>query len=266
MLTLWQNSKKCSVTNPEKSIWILGITLLATALLPATGWGNIQASLSERSAPLRPGTQDPQPNWNRIQLREDLLSFAKGQLTLDKLHQKWTRASSARDFLTTLSTLCEDATLPEEARFSCVLEAVRAGGTQAFPILTSGLTDRSWLVRVASLRGVRALHEGKKLLTPLPDSLTQSVRSRMQDPALAVRREAIETLSILPLEVSEPLLRHAVEDPTNYHSGRPIWIPQRALQILTQSQSSSARSWLKDFASRTSSAELKKIAMTQNSK
>ncbi len=85
------------------------------------------------------------------------------------------------------------------------------------------LKDSSWMIRNAALKVIQELN------TPAAGELATSL---MNDPALVVRAQAVETVGQTRPQNALSLLLKTLEDPSNYQNGKAFWIPQKTLQLL----------------------------------
>jgi HEAT repeat protein len=135
-----------------------------------------------------------------------------------------------------LLELARDSKQDEMDRYAAILGTARLGGREAAPLLAGFLTDRSWMVRLASLRALSILKNAQS---------SEQVLPALQDPALVIRSEAIDAIeSLRPSGASEALLR-ALQDGSNYSGGKAQVIPQKALKALAALQAREAAPRLK---------------------
>ncbi len=252
MLTWLQNSKKCSERKTVIHALLIASSV-ALALSPSSLFASASSSLLS-------------------QTREQLLHYAEKGSPLPRwLHQTEKDASQSAEQLKVLSTLCEDLTLPAEARYACVLSATRLGGFSALEILTTALEDPSWLVRSGALKAAIAILKSPPRPTrpeerKKQETLLSRIEARLQDPALAVRREALEATTFLPQATKIKALQSALTAEQNYHKGKPLWIPQRALALLKSDPAPEVQAWVSNFTQTTPHAELRKALQTGSSR
>lgn len=115
---------------------------------------------------------------------------------------------------------------PDPDRYIALIGAARLGGPSIAPVIPHFLKDRSWMIRTAALRALKLVGKQTAAIPP------QTTLRALKDPALVVRREAIDTILALRPEGSITALLATLEDPRNFRNGRPQWVPQKSLEAL----------------------------------
>src|SRR5690606_27066934 len=88
---------------------------------------------------------------------------------------------------------------------------------------TPFLSDRSWMIRSAGLKVLKALGDRATGAAALP---------LLKDRSLIVRVEAVETVAALRPPGTVAALIATLESSTNYRAGKGQWVPERALEAL----------------------------------
>ncbi len=110
-------------------------------------------------------------------------------------------------------------------RYIALMGATKLGGKPTARLLAPYLKDSSWMIRTGALRALTLLNSStaNSLAIPL-----------IEDPALVVRLEAVETLKILKPKGFEAALVKSLKNSDNYHAGKTTWVPEKALQTLVE--------------------------------
>jgi HEAT repeat protein len=116
-------------------------------------------------------------------------------------------------------------------RYMALMGAVKLGGAGTTNAIIPLLKDRSWMLRVASLRALKALRS--------PEAGTAAL-SLLRDPALVIRSEAVDAVTELHPKGSEDALLATMERAENYHGGKAAWVPQKALAGLIKLRATSS--------------------------
>ncbi|MCC7441725.1 MAG: HEAT repeat domain-containing protein [Bdellovibrionales bacterium] len=198
MKIFWQSSRKCST--PERAAALLFAFAVSVAAVPAPALA---------STPLG-------------EIREDLADREGRDFT--KLLVTWKRRYGTAA-VPHLLKIARDRTAPDPDRYISTLAVARLGGGATAEWLAPLLKDGSWMVRMAALRALTVLREQRT--APL-------VLALLRDPALVVRREAAEAVAVLKPAGSAEALLESLKDHGNYRNGKAQWVPQRALDALTQ--------------------------------
>jgi len=122
-----------------------------------------------------------------------------------------------------LIKVSQDKKAEDRHRYVSILAATKMGGKTTWKKWENLLSDRSWLVRLASLRALKVLQA---------QEAGPAILKRLDDPSLVVRMETVSVIeSIRPKGAQEALLK-AAEDPKNYQNKKPLWVPEQALKAL----------------------------------
>jgi HEAT repeat protein len=114
--------------------------------------------------------------------------------------------------------------------------AARLGGPKVAPRIAPLLRDSSWMLRSGALRALAALGDA---------STGPQVLPLLKDPSLAVRLEAVAaTRRLRPPGAAQALLG-VLGSGDNYHGGKALWVPGRALAALTALHATEAASSLR---------------------
>lgn len=118
----------------------------------------------------------------------------------------------------------ESAAHREAERYVALMGAARLGGKPVAHRISPFLKSSSWMLRSGALR----------VLSELKDPATgPATLALLQDPALAVRAEAIHTIQTLKPKGAAQALVQALGAGENYRSGIAQWVPGRALAALS---------------------------------
>ncbi|MBI2711312.1 MAG: HEAT repeat domain-containing protein [Bdellovibrio sp.] len=197
--TWWLSSKKCLRANAVLLIFLI----------------SIKSSLGST-----PSVSNPSPKQLQSEIHKNPSS---GMAGFEKLIQSWEKRFGSQAALPLL-TLARDSNTDENERYIALMGAAKLGGQPLLPEINSFLSDRSWMLRSAALRILAALGSPESGLAALP---------LLRDKALVVRAEAVETVRTLRPSGAALALLEALENPENYHHGKALWVPQKALQALT---------------------------------
>jgi len=108
-------------------------------------------------------------------------------------------------------------------RYIALMIAAKIGGKGISRQIKNFLKDRSWMMRSGALKALQAVGDSRIASAALP---------MIDDPALVVRMEAVETIDRLKPIGSKQALLLTLEDPSNFHKGKAQWLPQKSLRIL----------------------------------
>lgn len=111
------------------------------------------------------------------------------------------------------------------------MAAAKIGGIESAKLISPLLSDRSWVVRSGALRALRS--------TDNAEIASKSIEL-LNDKALVVRLEAVDTVALLKPKGWEQALVQIVDRPENYSRGRALWVPNRALKALKACDDSKA--------------------------
>jgi len=146
--------------------------------------------------------------------------------SFEPLIDRWEKeyGSSA---VSSLTRIARNKNLHDRERYVALMGAAKLGGPDGFNLWSTLIHDSSWVIRGAVLRASRISQneQAKKLAL-----------EGLKDKALVVRLEAVETLAWLKPKDWEKALLGTLSDERNFHKGRPLWVPTRALRALTRTQ------------------------------
>jgi hypothetical protein len=151
-------------------------------------------------------------------------------VSFEKLVKSWEEKYGTQAFQPLLQ-IAADRKLQDTQRYVALMSATKMGGSQTVPVILPFLKDPSWMIRAAALRLLghfNAKSSGPQIL-PL-----------LRDPALVVRSEAVEVIQTLKPEGAALALVSALENNENYHAGKALWVPQKALTALVSLQATEA--------------------------
>jgi len=203
MPTWSQSLKKCSKVDLRPLLFATG-TFLALAQL---AWS---ATTPPTDAKLEPVIR------GEIQLRQGL-SFSNLLQRLEK--QYGSRAFGP------LLEIARDHANQDADRYVAMMAAAKIGGRETAPLIIPFLRDRSWMMRSGALKtltGFRSIEAGPAVMKLLDDS------------ALVVRTEAVEAVRKLRPAGAAKALALAAVNPENFHGGKALWVPQRALKAISE--------------------------------
>ncbi|MGK5089766.1 HEAT repeat domain-containing protein [Bdellovibrionota bacterium FG-2] len=179
----------------------------------------VNAPISGWTAP----TPAVNPEWISKQIRADLTQRSKSAKSdFDPVLVTWGNKYGTQ----AVQTLVGIAGNPKESdanRYVSIMGIAKLGGARATSLLVPVLKDKSWMIRNAGLRALSILRD---------PHATESVVPLLKDPALVVRLEAVSTLVRLDPQNAPLSLVQAIEDPQNYHQGKALWVPSRALRAI----------------------------------
>lgn len=112
----------------------------------------------------------------------------------------------------------------DASRYVALMGVAKLGGQASESEIRTFLKDKSWMLRSGALRALGALGREEKS--------GRAVLSLLQDKALVVRLEAVQTVSKLWPSGADEALTRAILDQRNFHAGRAQWVPQAALSAL----------------------------------
>jgi len=124
-----------------------------------------------------------------------------------------------------LFTLARDTKLPDADRYIALMGGAKLGGVASSRYLVPLLKDPVWMIRSGALRAISAIQA--KDAAPAALAL-------LKDPALVVRLEAVQMVANLQPQGGADALIAAAQDPANYHRGKALWVPQKALNALSK--------------------------------
>jgi hypothetical protein len=130
-----------------------------------------------------------------------------------------------------LFSIARDSKLSEQTRYTALMAASRLNLKTGIPEkeLKTFLKDKSWMMRTGALRIFHLLFKTKNMQ---PSDFREILFTALKDPALLVRNQAVQMVDDLDVKLALPLLILALEDPQNYHHGKPLMVPQKALQSI----------------------------------
>jgi hypothetical protein len=154
------------------------------------------------------------------------ISAAARQPSFEPLLRRWQilYGSAAAGPLFKVARAQDAPERPESIRYVALMGAARLGGRPAAAEVSAFLQDRSWMLRTGALRALMALQDPRTAPRILP---------LLHDPSLAVRLEAVTAAAHLkPAGAADALLRELASS-DNYHAGKALWVPGRALSALS---------------------------------
>ncbi|MCM2321979.1 MAG: hypothetical protein NDJ90_01820 [Oligoflexia bacterium] len=155
-----------------------------------------------------------------------------------------------------LAAVAANRKLEDHQRYVALMGIAKLGGPASAPVLEKFLKDPSWMLRSGALRALASLGA--------PQSARfsrESILPLLKDPALVVRKEAVEAVARLKPQGSVEALLSALERKENYHGGRALWVPQRILVALRQLKASQAAPRLLPLLDHSSDPELQLQAL-----
>ena len=158
----------------------------------------------------------------RSEIIKDLRSRKGTQF--EPLISRWQKAHGTQS-VAPLLALAQDGKRADAERYVALMASAKIGGQGAAIQIVPFLRDRSWMIRCAALRILRALKE--------PSTGTATL-ALLKDRALVVRSEAVTTVRELRPAGAEAALAEAMLDPANYHGGRALWVPTEAATALIE--------------------------------
>lgn len=197
----------------------LGYRALAGALLlalPTTGYSVDLAS--------------PGANLSQRIKKELAQHLKQSGAGFENLLSNWER-NYGTQAVSPLLSIARDKKNKDTYRYVAILGAARLGGAQAKKEITGFLSDRVWMIRMASLRGLTALYKAQRITE---GEITTGISRLLTDPALVVRNEAVISMRKLQIQSLTPKLIRVLVDKKNYHHGKPLWVPEKALFALQE--------------------------------
>ena len=137
-----------------------------------------------------------------------------------------------------LLRIAKNASKEETKRYVALMGAAKLGGASLSSEIETFLQDSSWMLRSAALRLIAGFGN---------PSAGQAALPLLHDKALVVRAEAVETIRILKPAGSARALLSTLNDPENYHRGKALWVPQKALRALASMHASEVTSEIQAF-------------------
>jgi hypothetical protein len=229
-MQIWsQNSKKCSKAE-------LAFRLVAYA-------GIVLGIAGARPSNATQPNKIPVTTPIVTSLKSDLAS--RSTTVFDHLLVRWERLYGTKAVEPLLS-IAGDSNNADADRYVALMGAARLGGFSSAPLFVPFLKDSSWMIRSAALRILSALENPQTAQATLP---------LLKDPALVVRLEAVATVQKLrPVGVVSGLVEMA-NDEANYHGGKALWVPQKAIEALVSLRASEAMPKLRPLLDRTTDPE-----------
>ena len=224
MQTWLPNSKKCS--KPKSLLRGVPIFLL---LIYSIIFSNFSYAVSSP-----PQIYPKIPHLQLISLLKSDLKALQSS-SFNRLLLQWEKKYGVQAFRPLLE-IASDRTDEDSHRYIALMGAAKLGGFTTARAFIPFLKESSWMLRAAALRTVASLGN--------PES-GPSVIPLLRDPALVVRAEAIEAIKKLQPSGSSQAILETLNDPANYHAGKALWVPQKALSALVALQVKSAAPQLK---------------------
>jgi hypothetical protein len=112
----------------------------------------------------------------------------------------------------------------EEVRWASLFGLARIAGSASVPTIQSLMNNPSWMLRDAALKSAAAIGATQ---------LGAAIAARLSDQALIVRTTAVDVIGHLRLTALAPQLVTALFDSQNYHRGKPLWIHEHILTVLS---------------------------------
>lgn len=166
------------------------------------------------------------------QIKEDLKNIPQ-QGAFSSIIDRWSHLYGTQA-LTPLYKLTLDKSTSENIRYITLMAMVKSGGLSTVPQVNSLLLDPSWNIKVGSLKALRMIasaHPKERFI--LSQEQLDIYRALLKDKALVVRNETVMTIEALGIKELIPDLLLALNEPRNFHHGKPIWVPQKILRSLT---------------------------------
>jgi HEAT repeat protein len=152
-----------------------------------------------------------------------------------------------------LFKIARDSGNADSVRYIALMGVAKLGGRDASTIILPLLRDSSWMLRSGALRALAALGNRKSAEAILP---------LLHDPALTVRLEAVDAVERLEPAGSGAALALCLNDPENFHGGKALWVPQRALKALAKMRAHEAIPKVALLLDRGTDQELQKTAIS----
>ncbi len=138
----------------------------------------------------------------------------------ETLLNSWTLRYGNQAFLP-LIEIAKERSLQDPIRYMALMGAAKTGGRNSAHSFKPFLKNPSWMIRNAALKCLRILNNPTNEIFPL-----------LHDPALVVRSEAITSVQALKPQGSMYALIDTLLSPENYHHGKALIIPQKAIKAL----------------------------------
>jgi HEAT repeat protein len=177
-------------------------------------------------------------------LKTDIAS--RKSVAFDALLKRWESLYGAKA-VDPLLSIAGDSHAPDPDRYVALMGAARLGGFAAAPLFMPFLKDGSWMIRSAALRILTGLENPQTAYAVLP---------LLKDPALVVRLEAVAAVEKLNPVGAVPALVDTLANPANYHGGKALWVPSRAIDALVSLRASRAQIGLRPLLDRSTDPEL----------
>lgn len=201
MTTYWLNLKKCLTLSS------VCFGLLLYSSFPSLAKETRPALLKKKN-PIRQQIFKELAQWNTP--------------TFQPLVQRWKTKYQGKA-VPALMYVAQHKKAKEQKRYIALMAATEIGGKKATKKLLPLLKDRSWMIRSGMLRVLRRSGDANLGKAALP---------LLKDRALVVRSEAVQTLQVLRPAGTLMALIRTLRDPSNYKSGKALWVPQKALAAL----------------------------------
>jgi HEAT repeat protein len=182
----------------------------------------VAIALALPSAELTAAKPSSAPQQLKTKLLKEL-ELHRGR-NFELLIRRWSKRYGTRA-TSPLLELAQTQSLDDSKRYIAVVAAGRIGGEEALAGIRKLTKDKSWMIRSACLNVLAALKQPRDHAALL---------ARTKDKALVIRKQAVEILGKVRVPGAKPSLIEAVMDPRNYHRGKALWVPQKAILALTQ--------------------------------
>ena len=155
-----------------------------------------------------------------VSLRSDIAT--RKDASFETLLHRW-QTRYGTQAVDPLFSLAADSANPDADRYVALMGAAKLGGYATSARVAHFLGDPAWMMRSGAIR----------LLTAFQDKPSSArILSLLRDKALVVRLEAVSAVAKLRPAGAANALVAAALDPNNYHGGKALWVPHRALDAL----------------------------------
>jgi HEAT repeat protein len=145
-------------------------------------------------------------------------------IAFDDLLDRWEKRDGTAAVKPLLQIL-SNRKLSDPDRYVALMGTAKLGGRSVAPLLVPFLKDPSWMIRSGTLQALSILRQPATAEATLP---------LLHDPALVVRLQAIDSIEKLNPKGATEALLSVLDKNENYHQGKALWVPQRALSALAK--------------------------------
>jgi hypothetical protein len=204
---------------------------LFLALILSSSFG-IAREIQSASSPLAPSAVAKE-------IKTELINQSSVTITIDEVVRKWNRRFGNLALEPLWKIIKSSPNLySDQQRYVALIAFGRIGGLDSIPKLIETIKDNSWMIRSGSLRMIGTIMTANKSSSQSnPTSISQvehALSKALNDPAIAVRIEAVHTIRALKLSSMIPALIANLYSPENYHAGKSQWVPEKILDTLVE--------------------------------